>query len=95
VGGVVPEVEAPDGSGLFEWVVAGWICLVLVPEVHGVGDECGELEEVEPPVLVPGCEAGAGGWIAGTAVGSWAGAGVAETIIGPNGCSLGIQVQLN
>jgi hypothetical protein len=46
-------------------------------------------------VLVPGCEAGAGGWIAGTAVGSWAGAGVAETIIGPNGCSLGIQVQLN
>ncbi len=61
-----------------------------------MGDECGELEEVEPLELVLGCEAGAGGWIAGTAVGvgAWAGAGVAGTIIGPNGCSLGIQVQL-
>jgi hypothetical protein len=42
MGGVVPEVEAPDGSGLFDRVVAGWVCLVLVPEVDRVSDECGE-----------------------------------------------------
>ncbi len=45
MGGVVPEVEAPDGSGLFVWVVACWVCLNRVPEVDNVGDE---LEDVEP-----------------------------------------------
>jgi hypothetical protein len=91
---VVPEVEAPDGSGLFEFVVAGWLCYGWVPEVDGVGDECGELEDIEPLELVPRGEAGAGGWIAGAAggVGAWAGAGVAgATNVGPNG----IEVQLN
>ncbi len=95
---MVPEVEAPDGSGLFDRVDAGWCGLVFVPEVDGVGDECGELEEVDPPESVPGGEAGAGGWIAGAAggVGAWAGAGVAGTIsVGPSGCNLGIEVQLN
>ncbi len=57
---VVPEVEAPDGSFWFELVGAGGVCLVLVPEVDGVGDECGEFEEVEPLELVSAGDAGAG-----------------------------------
>ncbi len=69
MGGVVPEVEAPDGSGLFELVFAGWVCLVLIPEVDGVGDECGEFDEVEPPESVSGGDAGAGGDTAGAAGG--------------------------
>jgi hypothetical protein len=66
VGSVVPEVEAPDGSVLFELVGAGGVCLVLVPEVDGVGDECGEFEEDEPLEFVSAGGAGAGGGTGGT-----------------------------
>jgi hypothetical protein len=95
---VVPEVEAPDGSGLFELVVAGWICLgVDIDDVDRVGEECGELEEVEPLELVSGGDAGAGGGT-GCATGgvvAGAGAGVVGTAnVDPNGCSLGMEVQL-
>ncbi len=91
---MVPEVEAPDGSGLFELVVAGLVCLGLIPEVDGVGDECGVLEEVEPLELVSGGDAGAGGGTGGATggVGAGAGAGVIGTAnVGPNGCSLGME----
>ncbi len=59
VRGVVPEVDAPDGSGLFALVGIIWVCLGLVPDVDGVGEECGELEEVELLELVSVGDAGA------------------------------------
>jgi hypothetical protein len=43
----VPEVEAPEGSGLSTVDFGAEVCLGLVPEVDGVGDECGLLAEVE------------------------------------------------
>jgi hypothetical protein len=45
---------------LFELVVADGVCLDLVPEVDRVGDECGELEEVELQELMSAGDAGAG-----------------------------------
>ena len=65
VGGVVPEVDAPDGSGLFALVGVIWACLGLVPDVDGVGEECVELEEVELLELVSVGNAGAGGLTGG------------------------------
>ena len=65
--------------------------------MDGVGDECGELEEVEPLELVFGGDAGAGGGTGGTPGGAGAGAvaGVVGTpSVGPNGCSLWTVVQL-
>ena len=61
-GGVVPEVEAPDGSGFVVGAFGAAVCLGRVPEVDGVGDECGllavvelvELELVEELALVQG-----------------------------------------
>ena len=84
-GGVVPEVEAPDGSGFVVGAFGAAVCLGRVPEVDGVGDECGllavvELVELE---LVGGVGAGAGGVEVGLAV-----------YVGPKGCSLGTVVQL-
>jgi hypothetical protein len=58
--------------------------------VDGVGDECGELEEVELLESVSGGGAGAGIG-AGGAAGGGAGfvvEGVAPVSVGPNGCSL-------
>ncbi len=49
---MVPEVEAPEGSGLATVVFGTEVCLGLVPEVDGVGDECGLLAEVELVELV-------------------------------------------
>ena len=37
--GVVPEVEAPDGSGFVVGAFGAEACLGRVPEVDGVGDE--------------------------------------------------------
>ena len=75
--GVWPEVEAPEGSGCGCGAGCGGIGFGLVPEVEGVGDECGVLvagEVLEPEL---GGEArgscGAGGAIGGAALagGSW------------------------
>ncbi len=85
-GGVVPDVEAPDGSGVFHLVAAFWL-VGHVPDVDGVGDECGELEEDEPLELVSGGGTGAGG--------AWAGAEVGAAFsVSPNGYSLVMDVQL-
>ncbi len=48
----MPEVEAPEGSGLAKVVFGTEGCLGLVPDVDGVGDECGLLAEVELVELV-------------------------------------------
>jgi len=50
---VVPEVEAPEGSGLATVALGAEGGLGFVPEVEGVGDECGLLAEVELVELVP------------------------------------------
>jgi len=70
--GVVPEVEAPEGSGLAVVALGAEVCLDFVPEVEGVGDECGLLVEVElvelALVVVAGEGAGAGGAVGGVAL---------------------------
>jgi hypothetical protein len=56
--------------------------------VEGVGDECGELEEEEPPELAFGGCSGAGGSVGGAAGagGAWAATGVVGVpSVGPSG----------
>ena len=69
---MVPEVEAPEGSGLATVAPGAEGCLGFVPEVEGVGDECGLLAEVElfelVSVVVAGDGAGAGGAAGGAAL---------------------------
>ena len=71
-GGVVPEVEAPEGSGFAAVALGTEVCLGRVPDVDGVGNECGLLAVVElaEPVLagVAGVGAGAGGAAGGAAL---------------------------
>jgi hypothetical protein len=55
---VVPDVEAPEGSGLVLVALGAGGGLDFVPEVDGVGDEWGLLSEVELVELVPGVVAG-------------------------------------
>ncbi len=91
------RLMAPDGSGLDCFVTVGWLCFGRIPDVDGVGDECGELEEDEPLELASGGVTGAGGGagVATRAGGTWAVAGVVGVPnVGPKGCSLGIDVQL-
>jgi len=38
-GGVAPDVEAPEGSGLVAGAFGAEVCLGRVPDVDGVGDE--------------------------------------------------------
>jgi len=38
VAGVVPDVDTPEGSGVFDFSVIVWCCLGCVPDVEGVGD---------------------------------------------------------
>ena len=87
-GGVVPEVEAPDGSGFVVGAFGAAVCLGRVPEVEGVGDECGLLAVVElfELELVGGVGADAGGAAGGLALTS--------VLVGPKGCNLGTVVQL-
>ncbi len=79
---------------------ASWVCLGLVPEVDRVGEECGELEEVELLESVCGGDAGAGsgagagGGAGGATGGAGFVAGGVPANICPNGCSFGIEVQL-
>jgi len=68
--GVVPEVDAPEGSGCLRLIGAGWVCIGLFPEVDRVGEECGELEEVELLDSVCGGDAGAGGGAGGATGGA-------------------------
>jgi hypothetical protein len=68
---VVPEVEAPEGSGLVPVALGAGGCFDFVPEVEGVGEEWRLLPEVElvelVPVVVAGDATGAG-VVAGGAV---------------------------
>ena len=69
---MVPEVEAPEGSGLVLVALGAEGGLDFVPEVEGVGDEWGLLAEVElvelVPVVVAGDGVGAGGAAGGAAL---------------------------
>ena len=88
--GVVPEVEAPEGSGFVAGAFGAEVCLGRVPDVDGVGNECELLavvELVEPELAeVAGVGAGAGG--------ATGGATLTSVLVGPKGCSLGTVVQL-
>jgi hypothetical protein len=86
-GGVVPEVEAPEGSGFAAFAFGTEGGLGRVPDVDGVGDERGLLVVVELVELV---FAGVGA-VAGGAAG---GATLTNVFVGPKGCSLGTVVQL-
>ena len=93
--GVLPDMEAPEGSGLDCWADGGCGCFGLVPEVEGVGDECGVLvagDVLEPEV---GGEAGGSGGAGGATIGAvLAGMGSAFVVDGPRGWSFGTEVQL-
>ena len=88
VGGVVPEVEAPDGSGFAVDAFGAVGGLGRVPEVDGVGEECGLLSVVGlfEFELVDGVVTGAEGVVGGLVLTS--------VLVGPKGCSLGTVVQL-
>ena len=81
---MVPEVEAPDLSGFPVGAFGAAVCLGRVPEVDGVGDECGLLAVVElfELELVGGVGASAGGLT------------LTSVLVGPKGCNLGTVVQL-
>ncbi len=87
---MVPEVEAPEGSGFTVVAFGAEVCLGRVPDVDGVGDECGLLAVVElvEPELAGVVEVGA---VAGGAAGGLA---LTSVVVGPKGCSLGTVVQL-
>ncbi len=91
----MPDVDASEGSGAFGLAVVGWRCLGCIPDVDGVDDECGELDEDEPPELVSGGATGAGSGAGGATGGvrTLASAG-GFAVVGPNGCNLGMDVQL-
>ncbi len=64
----------------------------LVPEVDGVGNECGLL--VAGELLESGLDGEAGGCAgAGGAAGGAVLAGMVGTLVGPRGCNLGTVVQ--
>ncbi len=87
---MVPEVEAPEGSGFTVGAFGAEVCLGRVPDVDGVGDECGLLAVVElfEPELAVVVGVGAG---AGEAAGGLA---LTSVFVGPKGCNLGTVVQL-
>ena len=87
---MVPEVEAPEGSGFTVGAFGAEVCLGRVPDVDGVGDECELLAVVELVELELAGVAGVGAG-AGEAAG---GAVLTSMLVGPNGCSLGTVVQL-
>ncbi len=87
---MVPDVEAPEGSGFTVGAFGAEICLGHVPEVDGVGDECRLLAVVE---LVEPELAGVAG-VGEGAEGAAGGAVLANVFVGPKGCSLGTVVQL-
>ncbi len=78
---MVPEVEAPEGSGFTVGAFGAEVCLGRVPDVDGVGEECELLavvELVEPELAgVAGVGAGAGG--------ATGGAALTSVFVGPKG----------
>ena len=89
---MVPEVEAPEGSGWECWVLGSGVGFGLVPEVDSVGDECGLLVAGEPLAGLGGEAGGSAG--AGGAAGVAVLARVIGVLAGSRGCSLGTVVQL-
>ncbi len=85
---MVPEVEAPEGSCFTVGAFGAEVCLGRVPDVDGVGDECGLLAVVE---LVEPELAGGVGAVAGEVV---EGLALTSVFVGPKGCNLGTVVQL-
>ncbi len=83
----------PEGSGFDCGVLVGGANFGLVPEVDGVGDECGLLVAGEPLEFGLGGETG-GSAGAGGAAGRVALAGVIGALAGSRGCNLGTVVQL-
>ena len=86
----MPEVDAPEGSGFDCWVLASGVDFFLVPEVDGVGEECGLLVAGEPLESKLGGEAGGCSGAGGAA----GGAVLAGMLVGSRGCNLGTVVQL-
>ncbi len=86
----MPEVEAPEGSGFTGGAFGAEICLGQVPDVDGVGDECGLLAVVELVELELVVAAGVGAG-AGEAAGGLA---LTSVCVGSKGCNLGTVVQL-
>ncbi len=87
---MVPEVEAPEGSGFTVGIFGAEVCLGRVPEVDGVGDECELLAVVELVELELAGVVGVGASAGGTA----GGAVLTSVLAGPKGCNLGTVVQL-
>ncbi len=85
---MVPDVEAPEGSGFTVGAFGAALGLGRVPEVDGVGDECGLLAVVELVELELVGEVGAG---AGGVAGELA---LTSVLVAPKGCNLGTVVQL-
>ena len=85
---MVPEVEAPEGSGFTVGAFGTAVGLGRVPDVDGVGDERGLLAVVElvEPELAGGVGTGAGEVAGGLAL--------TGVFVGPKGCNLGTVVQL-
>ena len=87
---MVPDVEAPEGSGFVTGAFGKTACLGRVPDVDGVGDERELLAVVE--LFEPELGGATGG---GTGAGGAAGGAALEgALVGPSGCSLGTVVQL-
>ena len=86
---MVPEVEAPEGSGWDCWTFGGGVCFGLVPEVDGVGDDLGLLVAGKALVSELGGEAGGSGGAGGAVL-----AGIIGALVGSRGCNLGTVVQL-
>ncbi len=85
--GVVPDVEAPEGSGCCCWAGCGCDCFGLALKVEGVGDECGVLIAGKALELELVGDAGGSGGAGGATGGD-------DVVDGPRGWSFGMEVQL-
>jgi len=81
----VPDVEAPEGSGCWCSVGWGWDVFGLVPDVEGVGDECGVLVAGDLLELELGGETGVSGGAGGSTRGVVLAGMGAVVVEGPKG----------